>query len=97
MDYIHLNPARAKLVGGQDAKGVMAKVTVVGHGAPGSDVRKVAIALKIRQTTTVRMECINDMLKMKSAANVRQQIWRMNTEKSDLNKLNKQAKDWLKI
>jgi putative transposase len=64
---------------------------------PGSDVRKVAIALKIRQSTTVRMEWINDMLKMKSAANVRQQIWRMNTEKSDLNKLNKQAKDWLKI
>jgi hypothetical protein len=37
------------------------------------------IALKLRQTTTVRMEWINDMLKMKSAASVRQQIWRMNT------------------
>jgi hypothetical protein len=35
------------------------------------------------------MQWINDMLKMKSAANVRQQIWLMNAGKSGLHKLPK--------
>jgi len=63
---------------------------------PGSDERKVAIALKLRQKTTVRMEWISDILKMKSAANVRQQIWRVKSGKSDLKKLSQQMSAWLK-
>jgi hypothetical protein len=35
------------------------------------------------------MQWINDMLKMKSAANARHKIWPMNAGKSDLHKLPK--------
>jgi len=45
----------------------------------------------------ISTQWIKDMLKMKSAANVRQQKWRMNTGKSELNKLNQKMRDWLKL
>ncbi len=64
---------------------------------PASDSRKVAIALKLRQDTTVSMEWINDLLKMKSAANVRQHIWRVKAGKSDLKKLSKELKGWIDL
>jgi hypothetical protein len=41
---------------------------------PGSDVRKVAIAVKIWENTTMSMSWISENLEMKSAANARQQI-----------------------
>jgi hypothetical protein len=36
---------------------------------------------------------LNEMLKMKSAANVRQQIWLMNAGKNGLHKLHKKIRD----
>jgi hypothetical protein len=42
------------------------------------------------------MEWISDILKMKSAANVRQQVWRVKSGKSDLKKLSKDMNAWLK-
>jgi hypothetical protein len=43
------------------------------------------------------MHWINDMLKMKSAANLRQQIWLMNAGKSDLHKLPKKMRDYTRL
>lgn len=46
------------------------------EGLPGSDPRKVAIATAVRSKTSVPLAWIADSLKMKSAANVSQQIRR---------------------
>jgi len=46
------------------------------HDLPGSDVRKVAIAVTIWQRTTVKMQWLSSHLSMRSAANVSQQIRR---------------------
>jgi len=43
----------------------------------------------------VSMECINDLLKMKSAANVRQPIWRVKAGKSDLKNLSNEPNEWI--
>jgi hypothetical protein len=48
---------------------------------PGSDVRKVAIAAKIWENTTMSMSWISENLGMKSAANASQQIRRQRAEK----------------
>jgi putative transposase len=47
---------------------------------PGSDPRKVAIARVVRGKTSVRLGWIADALKMKSAANVSQQLRRVGTQ-----------------
>lgn len=50
---------------------------------PGSDPRKVAIARVVRSKTSVRLSWIADALKMKSAANVSQQLRRVGTQSVD--------------
>jgi putative transposase len=53
---------------------------------PGSDLRKVAIAARIWENTTVSMSWISENLAMKSAANASQQIRRLRG-KRDMPKL----------
>jgi hypothetical protein len=64
------------------------------QGLSARDVRKAAIVLKLRRNTTVSMEWLAAMLKMKSAANVRQQIWRAKVGKTNRSKLSKELEIW---
>lgn len=69
------------------------------EGLPGSDVRKAAVAALLWKNTTVNMEWICDRLKMRSAANTRQQIWRFNNpspKKRNSRALPKKFLEWLK-
>lgn len=61
---------------------------------PGSDWRKVAIASRIWDQTTVDLKWLAEHLKMKSAANASQQIRRYRRQKSALPK---SLKRWLKL
>jgi len=62
---------------------------------PGSDVRKVAIAARIWENTTVSMSWISENLAMKSAANVSQQIRRLRGQKAHT-KAPKGLQTWLR-
>lgn len=64
------------------------------NSLPGSDVRKVVIAEKIWENTTVSMGWISEKLAMKSAANASQQIRRMRTHKESVSQLPKKVKAW---
>ncbi len=56
---------------------------------PRGDLRKIAITSRIARATIVNMEGINQRLQMKSAANVRQHLWRLKRKEEDLRKLPK--------
>jgi hypothetical protein len=64
---------------------------------PGSDVRKVAIAAKIWETTTMSMSWISENLGMKSAANASQQIRRQRAGKKFEVKLPKALRNCEKL
>ena len=66
---------------------------------PGSDPHKAALAALIWSKTTVNMEWISTKLKMRSAPNARQQIWRFKKQISSKTKpkpLPAKFRKWLK-
>ena len=60
---------------------------------PGSDLRKVAIALALQKKTSVRQRWVADRLKMGSATNVSQQLRRF--AKIPRNQLTNEINIWL--
>ena len=56
---------------------------------PGSDPRKIAIALRIERSTTVSRSWLAQRLGMKSAANVRQYIWLVKSGRRELTELSR--------
>ncbi len=63
---------------------------------PGGDLRKITIASRIARASIVNMEWINQRLQMKSAANVRQHLWRLKGKEEDLRKLPKTLQKWMR-